>query len=112
MPLRFLENGLQDADGSPASIAASVCSASQAFSEPKDSGASEPPASARSSSPEATRRQASPIATADDEQAVEYVRFGPRSPCSMPIQPAGALCMPIRTVYGLMRSEASLYSVW
>ena len=36
MPLRFFENGLHDADGSAGSIAASVCSASQAFSEPND----------------------------------------------------------------------------
>ena len=35
---------------------------------------------------------------ADDEQAVEYVRFGPRRSCSRPIQPAGALCMPASTV--------------
>ena len=107
MPLRFFENGLHDADGSIASMAASVCSASQAFKEPNESGASAPPAIATSRSPPATRRQASPMATADDEQAVEYVRFGPRRSYSMPIQAAGALCMPISTVNGLMRSESS-----
>jgi hypothetical protein len=48
-----------------------VCSASQAFKEPNESGASAPPAIATSRSPPATRRQASPMATADDEQAVE-----------------------------------------
>ncbi len=71
MPLRFFENGRHDADGSSASIVATVCNASQAFSEPGDNGASAPPAIATSSSPRATRSQASPIATVDDEQAVE-----------------------------------------
>ena len=71
MPLRFIENGRHDADGSSASIEARVRSASQAFNEPFDSGASVPPASATSSCPQATRIQASPMATVDDEQAVE-----------------------------------------
>ena len=71
MPLRFFENGRHDAEGSSASMVATVCSASQAFSEPGDNGASAPPAMATSSCPQATRIQASPIATADDEQAVE-----------------------------------------
>ena len=71
MPLRSAANGLHDADGSESSTAASVCSASQALSEPNENGASAPPATARSSSPSRSRRQASPMATADDEQAVE-----------------------------------------
>ena len=33
--------------------------------------------------------------------------FGPRRSCSMPIQAAAALCMPIRMVKGLMRSDCS-----
>ncbi len=111
MPLRFRENGLHDAAGSSGSIVASVFIASQAFSEPSDSGASAPPAIARSRVPAATRSHASPIATAADEHAVEYVRLGPPRPCSLPIQPAGALCMPPRIVNGLMRSERSPYSV-
>ena len=71
MPLRLPAKGLHEADGSAASMLATVRSASQAFSEPKASGASVPPASAMSRSPWASRSQASPMATADDEQAVE-----------------------------------------
>ena len=71
MPLRFAAKGLHDAHGAAVSMAASVCSASQAFIEPSDKGASAPPAMATSSSPRWMRSQASPIATADDEQAVE-----------------------------------------
>ena len=71
MPLRSRANGLHEAAGFRTSIAASVCSASQALSEPNASGASAPPASARSRSPLAMRSAASPIATADDEHAVE-----------------------------------------
>src|SRR6188508_1779902 len=75
-PLRFFANGLHDADTSSGSSTASVLSASHAFSVPKVSGASLPPAIITSSSPEAMRLHASPIATADEEHAVEYVRFG------------------------------------
>jgi hypothetical protein len=71
MPLRFFENGLQEADGVSSSMLAKVCSASQAFNEPNERGASAPPAIARSRLPPATRNHASPMATADDEQAVE-----------------------------------------
>ena len=71
MPVRFFENGLQDALGATTSLLASVCIASHAFIEPSASGASEPPATARSTAPLATRSQASPIATPEDEQAVE-----------------------------------------
>ena len=71
MPVRFFENGRHEAEGSTGSMLATVCSTSQAFCEPGDSGASAPPAMATSSCPLATRSQASPMATADDEQAVE-----------------------------------------
>jgi hypothetical protein len=54
---------------------------------------------------------ASPIATADDEHAVENVKFGPERRYSMPVQDAAALFIAISTVYGLMRSELSRYSV-
>ena len=47
------------------------------------------------------------MATADDEQAVEYVMFGPRRLCSIPIHAAAALCIPINMVNGLMRSDSS-----
>jgi putative transposase len=70
MPVRFLENGLQDSLGAATSLLASVCIASNAFIEPSASGASEPPATARSTIPLTTRCQASPIATPEDEQAV------------------------------------------
>src|SRR4030095_4015409 len=77
IPLRFLANGLQDADTSSGSSVANVFSASHAFRVPKVSGASLPPAIMTSSSPVAMRFHASPIATADEEQALEYVRVGP-----------------------------------
>ncbi len=56
------------------------------------------------------RRAASPMATADDEHAVEYVRFGPRSPCSMPIHDAAALVIASSTVNGGTRSECCSYT--
>ena len=65
--------------------------ASHARSTPKVKGASVPPASMTSTSPERILCAASPRATAEDEQAVEYVRFGPVIPWSMPIQEAAAL---------------------
>src|SRR5688572_23043389 len=76
-PLRFLANGLHDADTSSGSSIANVFSASHAFKVPNVSGASLPPAIITLSSPVAMRFHASPIATADEEQAFEYVRFGP-----------------------------------
>src|SRR4030095_4571387 len=76
-PLRFFANGLHDADTSSGSSIANVFSASQALSVPKVSGASLPPATCASSSPIAMRFQPSQIATADEEQALEYVRLGP-----------------------------------
>ncbi len=74
---------------------------------PSVNGASAPPASITGAVPERIRSQASPIATADDEHAVENVKFGPDSACSIPIQDAAALFIAISTVYGLMRSEFS-----
>ena len=56
---------------------------------------------ARSISPRRRRSHASPIATAEEEQAVEYVRFGPLRSYSMPIHAAGALVMPMRMEKGL-----------
>ena len=112
MPLRFFANGLQEADAWFKSTLARVCSDSHASNEPSDSGASDPPAIATSSSPCVNRNQASPIATAPDEHAVEYVRFGPRSWFSIPIHAAPALCIPISTVSGLMRSDLSPYRLW
>jgi hypothetical protein len=76
-PLRFLAKGLHDVDASSGSSVANVFSAAQAFSVPNVSGASLPPAIITSASPVAMRFQASPIATDDEEQALEYVRFGP-----------------------------------
>src|ERR1700692_2259081 len=112
MPLRFFAKGLHEVETSAESSLASVCSASQAFSAPKDKGASAPPAIATSRSPLRSRIQASPIDNAEDEQAVENVKLGPVTPYSMPIQAAGALVMPIKIVNGLMRSDCSAYSVW
>src|SRR6185437_9783098 len=106
-PLRLAEKGLQEAEGSLGSSLARVCNASQAFSAPNDSGASEPPVMARSISPRRTRSDASPIETADEEQAVEEVRFGPLKSYSIPIQAAGALVMPMRMENGFMRSQPS-----
>jgi len=77
------------------------------LSVPKLSGASAPPAIITSTSPAAMRRAASPIATADDEQAVENVRFGPSSACSRPIHAAGALFIASSTLKGFTRSEFS-----
>src|SRR5262245_49140545 len=76
-PLRFFANGLHDFDGSSGSSTANVFSASHAFKVPNVSGASLPPAIITSRSPVAMRFHASPMATADEEQALEYVRFGP-----------------------------------
>ena len=81
--------------------------ASHAFSVPNVSGASVPPAIMASTSPAAMRRAASPIATADEEHAVEYVRFGPSSPWSSAIHAAGALFIAISTLKGFTRSLAS-----
>src|SRR5450830_1450778 len=97
MPLRFFEKGLHEADGCTTSMLASVCSASHAFIEPNESGTSDPPAMAISRLPLATRSHASPMATAEEEQAVEYVKLGPSSLFSMAIQAALALCIPIKT---------------
>ena len=104
-------NGLQLAEASAGSSAAIVFSASHATSVPRLSGASLPPAIITSTWPEAMRSAASPIATADDEQAVEYVRFGPVKPWSMPIHAAAALFIAISTLNGLTRSEPCAYSV-
>src|SRR5262245_59630733 len=106
-PLRSFENGLHDADGSSGSSVASVFRASHAFSVPNVSGASAPPASISGAAPLRTRSQASPIATADEEHAVENVKFGPDNACSMPNHDAAALFIAINTVYGLRRSELS-----
>src|SRR5688572_5048416 len=97
-PLRAFANGLHEAEASSGSSVANVLSASQAFSVPNVSGASLPPAIITSSSPVEIRFQASAIATADDEQAVEYVRFGPKRRWSMPIHAAAALFIAISTV--------------
>src|SRR3954471_2954158 len=90
-PLRSFANGLHDAEGPSASSHANVFSPSHATRVPNESGASLPPASMMSASPLAMRRAASPMATAEDEQAVEKVRFGPVNPYSIPIQDAAAL---------------------
>jgi hypothetical protein len=74
---------------------------------PSVNGASAPPASITGAAPLRILSHASPIATADDEHAVENVKFGPESPCSIPIHEAAALFIAISTVYGLMRSEFS-----
>src|SRR4051812_4376251 len=97
-PLRSFANGLHDAEGPSASSHASVFSASHATRVPNESGASLPPANMISVSPLAMRRAASPMATADDEQAVENVRFGPVNPYSIPIHDAAALVMGISTL--------------
>ena len=62
---------------------ASVCKASQALSEPERQRSFRTAGDCKSTSPPRTRRHASPIATAEDEHAVEYVKFGPRRSCSM-----------------------------
>jgi hypothetical protein len=64
-----------------------------------------------STSPLKIRRAASPKATADDEQAVEKVRFGPRSPYSIAIHAAAAFVMAESTVKGFTRSDFSAYIV-
>ena len=102
---------MHDAAGSTGSSVASVFNASHAFKVPSVNGASAPPASITGAAPLRIRSQASPIATAEDEHAVENVRFGPERRCSIPIHDAAALFIAINTVYGLMRSELSWYSV-
>src|SRR5579863_803520 len=110
-PERLKENGRQEALGSALSIAAKVRIASQARSTPRVKGASAPPAIITSASPRRILSAASPTATAAEEQAVEYVRFGPESPYSRPIHAAGALTMAAITVNGLIRSERCAYKV-
>ena len=104
-PPRRLSNGLQLAAASAGSAGDSVRKACQAASMPGVSSASAPPATAASARPLRMACIASPIAIAEDEQAVEKLANGPRSPhFTATLEPA-ALFIAITTDSGRRRKS-------
>ena len=66
---------------------------------------STPPVTIASSCPEAIESRAIPVAMAPEEQAVEQLKFMPRSPCWMAIWLAAAFAIERGTVVGLSRRQ-------
>src|SRR4051794_2554218 len=110
MPVRFFENGLQLRDGSEGSACASACIASPARRLPFVIRASDPPATIVSAKPCLIARYASPTAAADDEQAVDTLSTGPRSPLAIEICPAAALFIARTTLVGRTRPRPAYSS--